>query len=214
MSKPYHGTLAGVIEIAMNRVIQLDPESLEKLQGIAGRVIAIELTDWQMQLFFLPDEYRFSILTSLNNKPDVKLRGKSHDFFRMGVNKHFLDSSRVLETNIHYEGDVVTGQKFEQLFGELKINWEDVLADVVDESFAHNVSRVVHHAGNLLKDIFGVTEDNAGDCLKKELIKAPSKAEFQSFSSELDKLTSDTQQLMTRFERIKQQLQKKDDPQQ
>ena len=194
----------------MNRVLPLDPGFREKLKDLAGRVIAISFTDWQMQLFFLPDEYQFTVLATYNGKVNVKLSGNSWEFFRMGINKHLSTSTTDVDSNIHFEGDVSTGQKFEKLFAELNIDWEEALADVMGDIVAHRAANVARHAGSWFKEIFVTTQENVSEYLQEELQITPSKIEIENFYADLADLMADSEQLAGRFQLLEKSLIKAD----
>ena len=42
------------LETAINRVLRLDPDTLEKLGKLDGKAVKIELADWETALYVLP----------------------------------------------------------------------------------------------------------------------------------------------------------------
>ena len=194
------------MEIAMNKVLPLDPGYQEKLQGIAGRVIAISFTDLDVQLYFLPNDTQFTILTSYEGDADVKLSGTSWDFFHMGVNQQSSTTPPVIDSNIHFEGNVAIGQKFAQLFSELNIDWEEALADIMGDIFAHRATNAARQAGSWLKDIFNSTQDNLSEYIQEEVRLTPAKIEIENFYDDLADLRADTDRILARFQSIKDKL--------
>lgn len=199
MKNSFHTTLAAAIEITMNRVLPLDPGYQEKLQGLSGRIIEVSLTDWQLQLFLLPNDYQFTVLTDFEGKPHVKLSGSSWDFFHMGLNQHSTTSSTVIESNIHFEGDVATGQKFAQLFAAMNIDWEEALADITGDIFAHRIAAFARETTSWLKDIIDSSQDNFGEYLHEELRLTPAKIEAENFYEDISDLVADSNRLRERF---------------
>jgi len=200
LNNSFHGTLAGVIEITMNRVLPLDPGYKDKLAKLSGRVIAISLTDLKVELFFLPDDYQFTVLSDFSGIPNVKLSGTSRDFFHMSINKYAANADDEFDSHIHFEGDVVTGQRFEKLFAELDVDWEEALADVMGDVFAHQAANIVRHAGNWFKEAFSNSQENLTEYMQQELKLTPAKIELENFYTDIATLTTDSEQLITRFE--------------
>ncbi len=194
------------MEIAMNKVLPLDSGYQEKLQGIAGRVIAISFTDLDIQLYFLPNETQFTILTSFEGDADVKLSGTSWDFFHMGVNQQSSTSPPVIDSNIHFEGNVAIGQKFAQLFSELNIDWEEALADIMGDIFAHRAANAARQAGSWFKNIFNTTQGNLSEYIQEEIRITPAKIEIENFYDDLADLRADTDRMLARFQSIKDKL--------
>ncbi len=200
MNETFNSTLAGAVEISLNRVLPLDPSYQAKLKTISGRVIAIVLTDWNVELFFLPDEHQITVLSSYEGKPNVKLMGKSWDFFSMGISQFIDESEMTSDSGIHFEGDVATGQKFEQLFKGLNIDWEEALSDVTGDIFAHQAAHIAKKAGAWFKEIFENTQDNLGEYVQEELRLTPTKIEVENFFDDLSELENRANNLIERFQ--------------
>ena len=201
MSNPLASHLSAVVEIAINRVLPLDPCYEEKLKPLSGRVIALSLTDWQLTLYFLPNDHQFIVMSCYEGEADVKLTGKSWDFFRMGINQ-VSDNSVTVDSCIHFEGDVATGQRFQQLFMELNIDWEEALAETTGDIIAHQAVKFARHAGNLFNDIFNNAQDNMSEYFQEEIKVTPSKIEVENFFDDVAEIVSDSEDLIERFNQI------------
>lgn len=197
MSNPLEPHLSAVVEIAVNRVLPLDPCSEEKLKPLSGRVIAISLTDWQLTLYFLPTDQLFTVMSCYEGEADVKLTGKSWDFFRMGIHQT-SEGSATIDSCIHFEGDVATGQRFQQLFMELNVDWEEALAETTGDIIAHQTVKFARHAGNLFNDIFNNAQENMSEYFREEIRVTPSKIEVENFFDDVTEIASDTEVLIER----------------
>ena len=206
MSNPAFSTLTGVMEIAMNKILSLDPGYQDKLKTISGSVIAISFTDWEMHLFLLPDDHQFTVLSTYEGEVDVKLCGKSWDFFHMGINQSSSPATPVVNSNIRFEGDVATGQKFAQLFSELNIDWEESLADVTGDIIAHRTANIARQAGSWLKEIFNTSQENVTEYLQEELRVTPTKIEIENFYDDLADLRADAERILAKFQLLDQTL--------
>ena len=201
MSNPLAAHLSAIVEIAVNRVLPLDPCYEEKLKPLSGRVIAISLTDWQISLFFLPNDQQFIVMSCYEGEADVKLTGKSWDFFRMGINQ-ISDKSTTIDSCIHFEGDVATGQRFQSLFMELNIDWEEALTEVTGDIIAHQAVKFARHASNLLNDIFNNAQENMSEYFQEEIRITPTKIEVENFFDDVAEIVSDTDELIERFNKF------------
>ena len=206
MSNPLFGAIAGIMEITINRVITLDPSYQEKLNPIAGRVIALSFTDWQQELFFLPDENQFVVLSEYQGNADVKLSGNSWDFFHLGINQQSSDAAQIIDSNIHFEGKVSVGQQFAQLFSELNIDWEEALAEVTGDIIAHRTANIIRQAGGWLTEVFTSTQNNLGEYLQEELRVTPAKIEIENFYDDLADLRADSARILARFKLLENKI--------
>jgi ubiquinone biosynthesis protein UbiJ len=48
--------IAAVLETAINQVIQLDPDTVEQLRQLQGKVIAVELQGINVTLYLIPQK--------------------------------------------------------------------------------------------------------------------------------------------------------------
>jgi len=195
----------------MNKVLPLDPDSQQKMKDLAGRVVALFFTDLEVQLYFLADNNQFTVLSSYEGKPDVKLSGKSWDFFHMGINNHNSGTTD-FDSNIHFDGDVATGQRFAKLFAELNIDWEEALADVTGDIFAHQATNFARHAGGWLKDVLSSGQDNLREYMQEEIRVTPTKIEIENFFDDINMLKDDTDMFIAKFERFEKQSSNKNHP--
>lgn len=202
-----HSTFTGIIEIAINKVLPLDPDYKQKMDRLAGRVVALFFTDLEFQIYFIADVEQFTVLSSYEGKPDVKLSGKSWDFFHMGINNHNsgktnLGSNFHFDSNIHFEGDVATGQNFAELFAGLNIDWEEALADVTGDIFAHQATNFARQAGSWLKDVLSNSQDNLSEYMQEEIRITPTKIEIENFFDDINILKDDADKLKEQFKRF------------
>jgi ubiquinone biosynthesis protein UbiJ len=196
-----HSTFTGIIEIAINKVLPLDPDYQQKMKRLAGRVVAIFFTDLELQIYFIADTEQFTVLSSYEGIPDVKLSGKSWDFFHMGINNHNSRKTN-FDSNIHFEGDVATGQNFAELFAELNIDWEEALADVTGDIFAHQATNFARQAGSWLKNILSNSQDNLSEYMQEEIRITPTKVEIENFFDDINILKDDADKLSEQFKRF------------
>jgi len=205
LSSTIKSSLAGAIEISLNKVLPFDPDYINKLASINNKVINICLLDWQLQLFFLPQEYSFLVLSSYQGESDVKLEGNSWDFFSLGIHQISNKDGPELQSNIRFEGDISTGQKFETLFKSLNIDWEEILATSTDDFFAHHATRAVKKANRWFSDFFQSSQENFSEYIREEVRITPSKIEVMNFYDDLKELEAKAERLLQRSQQFTNQ---------
>jgi ubiquinone biosynthesis protein UbiJ len=202
LNNSFQSRLAALIEISMNRLIPFDPMLKSKIKEISGSVIALYITDWNTELFFLPDDHQFIVLTEYNGKPDVMLKGDSWDFFRMGINKQTKRGSS--NSKIHFEGDIAIGQSFELFFTNINIDWESSLSGIMGENIANHATTVVKQAGQWLQHLINDTHENINQYTHDHLDLTPDKSELDTFYSDVTQLSEDAEILECRFYKLQQ----------
>ena len=200
----FESELAGLIEIALNRAIRLDPSIDKKLSTLSGKLIAVTLSDWESTLYYHFQKTSIVVLTDTEREVDVQMTGTSWDFFQLGTD-FILEQSSGLG-KVRFEGDIQTGQAFQKFFQELDIDWEEALADILGDVLAHRAAQLIKQAGSFLTELFKETSQNAAEYAQEELRVTPSKIEMENFIEDVADLRADAERLAARFERLKQKL--------
>ncbi|NOQ89055.1 MAG: hypothetical protein GQ550_09040 [Gammaproteobacteria bacterium] len=64
-----------IIETAINRYLALDPELLDKLSVFKGKVIKLEITVVDKELYMFPDDNGIQFSAEYEGQADTVLRG-------------------------------------------------------------------------------------------------------------------------------------------
>lgn len=79
------------IEVALNRILQLDEDTVARLASLQGKVIAIEFTGLDVALYLIPESEKISVYGRFEGDADTVLRGTPVALMRMGLAKHAGD---------------------------------------------------------------------------------------------------------------------------
>jgi ubiquinone biosynthesis protein UbiJ len=100
------------------------------------------------------------------------------------------------------EGDIATGQKFQELFAKLDINLEPQLARFTGETIAHNISQFFRTGKEWSKESLNTFRLNTAEFLQEETRDLPAKPEMDIFCQHVDILRTDFDRLQSRIERL------------
>ena len=85
-------TLSAGLEVALNRLISIDPATQKKIISMSGKVVGIELQDLNLQFHLLPTADRVLVQGMYEGEVDATLRGSSLSMLRMGLRDDASDS--------------------------------------------------------------------------------------------------------------------------
>lgn len=192
--------LAG-IEQAVNRVIGLDPAAAGRLARLHGRMIAIRLTGTGLELVFVPGpDGRLQLLGSIEGEPDCRLSGSPLDLMRSGDRRD--GPAQLFAGRVRIEGDVELAQAFGDIIGGLDIDWEEQLAQLTGDVFAHEVGTAARRAGRWGRRTGDVLAQDLAEYLTEEARLVPQRAELDAFLADVDRLRDDLARLEARLQRL------------
>jgi ubiquinone biosynthesis protein UbiJ len=191
---------AGLLREAVTRFLQLDPNSPQYLEPLAGKVICLRLTPMDWRIYLRPDANAVDILPGFGGESDVTLSGSPLAFARMGLS----DSPRraLFAGEVVVAGDMTAAQRFQSLFERLDIDWESLLARLSGRGVAARLAHDVRTARAWGKDSLEAWRMNVAEYLQEESRELPAAAEAELFYADVDTLRADFDRLEARVLRI------------
>ena len=190
--------LAG-LEITLNRYLALDPETLSRLAGMTGKLIAVELRGVGITLYMAPHSGGIQLLREFDGSADAVISGTPMALARVGIGE---ERSLLFAGEVEIRGDVTLGQRFESVLRELDIDWEEQLSHLVGDAAAHQVGNLVRDAlqwGAKSVDTFG---RDLTEYLQEESRQLPQRDEVNKFLAAVDVLRNDVERLEARVKRL------------
>jgi ubiquinone biosynthesis protein UbiJ len=194
--------LAG-LEITLNRYLSLDPETLSRLAGMTGKLIAVELRGVGITLYMAPHSGGIQLLREFDGSADAVISGTPLALARVGIGE---ERGLLFAGEVEIRGDVTLGQRFESVLRELDIDWEEQLSHLVGDAAAHQVGNLVRDAlqwGAKSADTFG---RDLTEYLQEESRQLPQRDEVNKFLAAVDVLRNDVERLDARVKRLQARI--------
>ncbi len=200
--------IASVLETAINQVLQLDPDTVEQLQQLQGKVIAVELKAVNVTLYLMPQEVpqekALNVFGHFEGEPDTVLRGTPIAMAKMGLAKNAGDV--LFEGDVEISGDVELGQKFREILDGLDIDWEEHLSHLTGDIVAHKIGNLVRGIVGWGKQTTEILGQDAAEYLQEESRELPNRREVDGFLKNIDTLRSDVDRMEMRISRLGDRL--------
>lgn len=188
-------------ENVINPLIQSDPVASERLYKMAGQVAAFDVTDLNTCFYLIPTTAGIQLQTHFDGEPDVTLSGRSMTFLSLATSDdpkaHFFGNG------IEVRGQLGLAQAIQTLLADLRIDWEGLLAKVVGDLPAHQISQWASAKNRLAKQASVSVKASSMEYLVEESGLLPSRSEVNHFMDEVDELRQRTERLMARVEQLK-----------
>jgi ubiquinone biosynthesis protein UbiJ len=192
--------ITAAVEAAVNRYLDLDPLSRGRLQDLEGRVIAVELADTALELYFLPGAGGMQILEHYEGQADTRLRSNVFGLAELTLGR---DRERALFSgDVMIEGDMELGQRFQELLAGVRIDWEEHLSHLVGDVAAHQMGNLARGARDYAHHATETLASDLSEYLQEEARLLPARIEIENFMNDVDGLRLDTDRLEARIRRL------------
>jgi ubiquinone biosynthesis accessory factor UbiJ len=195
--------LLAVLEQAINGYIRLDPEGAAGFEPLAGRIIAVEIKGFGTRVTIIPGAQRLQLFGAYEAEPDCLIRGTPFGLARMGMAER--KESQLISGEVEIDGDTELAQTFSAAFARMDVDWEEQLARVIGDPFAHQVGNRVRHAERWGKRTTDSMAANLTEYLQEERRLVPTRYEVEAFLAQVDTLRDGVERIAARIERLTQQ---------
>jgi len=197
---PIPDAALAAIEGSVNHYISLDPEGAERLAGLHGRVILIEVEGFGTRLYLIPGTKGIQLYGDYAGEPDCVLRGTPMALARMGASSQKED--QLFSGEVQIEGDTHLAQALGDLMGGLDVDWEEQLSRLVGDGLARQVGDQIRSAGRWSRRTSDAFNSDLRDYLQEEARLLPSRYEIRAFLNDVDRVRDDVERLAVRVERL------------
>lgn len=195
---------SGLVESILNRYLQLDDDAELLLAPVQGKVIGICLEPFQQILYLCPAKDRIQVLDEYPDGADVTIYGSLPALGVMGLQDFSLQS--VFNGDVRIEGDIRTGHKFQAIFQNLDIDWEEHLSHWTGDVIAHQIGNLTRFGRQWAHQAVDTLILNSQEYLQEEIRELPAVPEAEIFFNRVDHLRADFDRLQARIDRLETRL--------
>ncbi|MCW8195375.1 hypothetical protein F6455_11305 [Proteobacteria bacterium 005FR1] len=172
------------LETAINGALRYDPGSRYALARLAGKVLAVELTQPSLTLYLEPQSDRIRVAGHFEGEVTTRLRGSPPAMLSL------LRSDRLnlAGSGVEVFGSTGTLEQLQQIIRNLEIDWEQALTEMTGDLAGHQGAEALRGVGNWLSGRQQTFERLLGEYLTEELSTTPARAELEHFYREVDEL--------------------------
>ena len=189
-----------ILESVINRYLQLDPEMLDKLADFSGKVIKLEITGINKELYMFPGERGIQIATEYEGPVDTVLSGTAISLFKMGLASNA--AKLLLKGEVEISGDTRLGHQFKNVFSQMDIDWSEPLADFVGDAFAWQIHQSAKKLEQWGKDTVKSVSLSFSEYLQEESRDVVTETELNIFNDAVDQIRDDVDRLQARIKTL------------
>ncbi|MBN7820764.1 SCP2 domain-containing protein [Bowmanella yangjiangensis] len=198
---PMPQLLAGALELALNKVLALDPNSQKRLAELDGKRMRIKLQEMPWPLTFVFSS-RIDVLMDQEQPVDCAMALSLSHLNEMQDPANI--SALIQDKKLSLNGDMHTAQSFAALMKELDIDWEEHISRYTGDVIAHESVRLVKNIHQRAKSHFLQLGQIIKDGALQEKQLVPHPLAIEDFSQEVNRLRADTARFEARLNQLEQ----------
>jgi ubiquinone biosynthesis protein UbiJ len=197
-----HPLFLSGLESGLNAYLKLDPDTSQKLTPLAGKIISLEITDWNVLFLVRVDPPKLCVLPPEAATPDTCIRGKLFNLLKTGCQA--ANHRSLLANSIEISGDTELGKQLQDIFSKIEIDWEEHLSSITGDIIAHRVGSALRFATDLGQKTISELALNFKEYLQQEQQLLISAEGLEDFIQQVTVLQNDTERLAARIDHLYQ----------
>lgn len=177
----------------INRQIAAKSPARQLCAGLAGRVMALRVSNTALAMYLVADENQVMLSAEYNEDPDVVITGSLLALTRLAGPD---GDAMIRDGEVELIGDALVAQQFQKLLRYGRPDIEEELSGVVGDVAAHGIGEFIRSVGEWGRQARDTMRQNVGEYLQEESRSVPSRDEVDAFRGQVDALRDD----VARFE--------------
>jgi ubiquinone biosynthesis protein UbiJ len=136
---PLPGLLAGMLETGVNRVLDLDERTAQRLENLDGKRLQLDLEGTGISLYFAFSPQHIGVSAHSDDPPDTRVSGTPRALFEMAAPEE-LGRWGSAGSPVTISGDATLARDLERLFSRLDPDWEGGLSRLFGDVLGYQVA--------------------------------------------------------------------------
>ncbi|TBR36568.1 MULTISPECIES: ubiquinone biosynthesis accessory factor UbiJ [Dyella] len=201
LPRPLRVVAGRALETALNHVLSLDPDTIQRLEALDGRSVQLTLDGPGLALAITVEQGRLKVGPAADDS-HLRVRASPGSLLAMALRR---DEDGVSPGKVDIAGDADLARRLEKLASKFAPDFEEAFArtfgDVLGVPLAKAVRKALEQAKRSASHL---TEDTA-DWLRDEIRVAMAPGEVEGFLDGVDALRERSERLEARLARLERQ---------
>lgn len=191
-------------ETLINAALTKDPASKQALIKLEGQVLLVESTLPPLTIAIEPTATGIQLHDNWDGNVTVTINGTLIAMAAIAVNAK--ESISFSGTGVNVSGNLDTLHQLNKIMGDVDIDWEGALAEIIGDIPAHLVAKGIRNSAVIRKDIVTRASSGLVEVAQEEFNLTPSKNEFEAMIPDIRQLSADADRLAARVRRLYQKI--------
>jgi ubiquinone biosynthesis protein UbiJ len=189
------------LEQAINQHISVDPKARSEMAKLHGRVVGIQVMGTGQTLYLAPGPEMIQLFATHEGEPDCLLQGSPMTIAQLRT--QIPEAGPTIPEDMQVSGDIELAEQFCRILRSVNIDWEEYLAQYTGTLIAGEVGKAINFAGYWRDHIADTFRQDVHTVLQHENSVLLSREDITRFSSEVDQLAQQLEQLQLRISKLK-----------
>jgi ubiquinone biosynthesis accessory factor UbiJ len=199
---PVLAVLGRALEAALDRAIDLDPDTRQSLRALDGRALTVEFRDTPLAMRIAVVGDRLAIGPAFDG--DSALRVSTTPSALIGLALARGRDGAVAPGRIDIAGDAELARRIERIATKFEPDFDEAFARVFGDVAGHRIAKGLRGALAGLRDSAHAFARDSADFLTEESRDIVAKAELEIFLDDVDALRERAERLEARVRRLAQ----------
>ena len=191
-------------EALINAALTKDPASKQALTKLEGQVFLVESTLPPLTIAIEPTATGIQLHDNWDGNVTVTINGTLIAMAAIAVNAK--ESISFSGTGVNVSGNLDTLHQLNKIMGDVDIDWEGALAEIIGDIPAHLIAKTVRNSAVIRQDIVTRASTGLVEVAQEEFNLTPSKNEFETIIPDIRQLSADADRLAARVKRLYQKI--------
>jgi len=191
-------------ETLINAALTKDPASKQALTKLEGQVFLVESTLPPLTVAIEPTATGIQLHDNWDGNVTVTINGTLIAMAAIAVNAK--ESISFSGTGVNVSGNLDTLHQLNKIMGDVDIDWEGALAEIIGDVPAHLIAKTVRNSVVIRQDIVTRASTGLVEVAQEEFNLTPSKNEFETIIPDIRQLSADADRLAARVKRLYQKI--------
>lgn len=182
---PFPSMLAGMLELAINRILALDEESPARLERLQDRQLQLDLEGVGISLYFVFSTERVDVSIDSDYESDTVVSGSPVALFAMSLPEE-AGSWGTPDSRVTITGDANLARDLERLFSRLDPDWEERLSGLFGDVLGHQVAAGLRAGAEQAREAATHASEMVTEFLKRADGPLVQVADVRSFADAVD----------------------------
>lgn len=187
-------------ETLINAALTKDPASKQALTKLEGQVFLVESTLPPLTIAIEPTATGIQLHDNWDGNVTVTINGTLIAMAAIAVNAK--ESISFSGTGVNVSGNLDTLHQLNKIMGDVDIDWEGALAEIIGDVPAHLIAKTVRNSVVIRQDIVTRASTGLVEVAQEEFNLTPSKNEFETIIPDIRQLSADADRLAARVKRL------------
>ncbi|HYW90856.1 MAG TPA: SCP2 sterol-binding domain-containing protein [Gammaproteobacteria bacterium] len=195
-----NATWAGWLEIALNRALGAEPETLEQCGSLEGKLLTLALSDLRREVTVRFSREGMQLSPGPDPRADAIIRGGVTGMLRLASGAGGV--AEMSRYGVQVEGDSDLAERFHRILARARPDLEEVLARATGDVVAHAMGYGLRRVGDWVRRGAHTVSEDLADYLRYESGELVPRGEIEGFLADVDRLRDDLARLEARLEAL------------